>query len=50
MAAKQAAIRKKVQDLHRKLQKEGKGSSLGDLKKTQDLMDQVEEDLYNKFN
>ena len=48
MAAKQAAIRKKVQDLHRKLQKEGKGSSLGDLKKTQDLMDQVEEDLYNK--
>ena len=46
MAAKQAAIRKKIQDLSSKLQKEGKGGSLGDLKKTQDLMDKVEEDLY----
>ena len=51
MAAKQAAIRKKIQDLHRQLQKEGRGGSLGDLRKTQDLMDQMEEDLYNKrFN
>ena len=51
MAAKQAAIRKKIQDLSSKLQKEGKGGSLGDLKKTQDLMDKVEEDFYNKrFN
>ena len=48
MAAKQAAIRKKLQELHGQLQKEGKGSSLGDLKKTQDLMDDLEEDLYNK--
>lgn len=48
MAAKQAAIRKKIQDLNSKLQKEGKGGSLGDLKKTQDLMDKVEEDFYNK--
>jgi len=48
MATKQAAIRKKIQELQSKLQKEGKGGSLGDLKRTQDLMDQVEEDFYNK--
>ena len=48
MAAQQAAIRKKLQELHGQLQKEGKGGSLGDLKKTQDLMDDLEEDLYNK--
>tara|TARA_B100000497_G_scaffold16563_1_gene19342 strand:+ start:5483 stop:8656 length:3174 start_codon:yes stop_codon:yes gene_type:complete len=48
MATKQAAIREKIQELNSKLQKEGKGGSLGDLKRTQDLMDQVEEDFYNK--
>ena len=48
MAAQQAAIRKKLQELNGQLQKEGKGGSLGDIKKTEDLMDQLEEDLYNK--
>jgi len=48
MATKQAAIRKKIQELQSKLQKEGKGGSLGNLNRTQDLMDQVEEDFYNK--
>jgi hypothetical protein len=48
MAAQQAAIRKKLQDLNNQLKKEGKGGSLGDIKKTEDLMDQLEEDLYNK--
>lgn len=48
MAAKQAAIRKKMQELDNALRKEGKGGSLGDLKKTQDMMDDLEEDLYNK--
>lgn len=48
MAAQQAAIRKKLQELGSKLQKEGKGGSLGDIKKTEDLMDKLEEDLYNK--
>ncbi len=48
MAAKQEAIRKKLQDLERDLKKEGKGGSLGDLKKTQDLMDDIEKDLYYK--
>ena len=48
MAAQQAAIRKKLQELGSKLQKEGQGGSLGDIKKTEDLMDQLEEDLYNK--
>lgn len=48
MAAKQAAIRKKIQELDNQLKKEGKGGSLGNLKQTQDLMDDIEEDLYNK--
>ena len=48
MAAKQEAIRKRLQDLERDLKKEGKGGSLGDLKKTQDLMDDIEKDLYYK--
>ena len=48
MATKQAAIRKKIQELQSKLQKEGTAVNLGDLKRTQDLMDQVEEDFYNK--
>jgi hypothetical protein len=48
MAAQQAAIRQKLQELKSKLQKEGQGGSLGDLKQTEDLMDKLEEDLYNK--
>ena len=48
MAAKQAAIRKKMQELDNQLKKEGKGGSLGNLKKTQDMMDDLEEDFYNK--
>ena len=48
MAAQQAAIRKKLQDLERQLKKEGKGRSLGNLKKTQDLMDDIEKDMYYK--
>lgn len=48
MAAKQAAIRKQLRDLDRQLQKEGKGGQLGDLKKTQDIMDEIEEDMYFK--
>jgi hypothetical protein len=48
MAAQQAAIRQKLQDLKRQLDKEGKGGSLGNLKKTEDLMDEIEKDLYYK--
>jgi hypothetical protein len=47
-AAQQAAIRKKLRDLQRQLDKEGKGKKLGDLQRTQELMDDVEEDLVNK--
>ena len=48
MAAKQAAIRQQIRELQKQLQKEGKGGSLGDLQQTQDLMDQMEKDLYYK--
>lgn len=48
MAAKQAAIRKMMRDLERELNKEGQGKSLGDLKRTQDMMDDLEKDLYYK--
>lgn len=47
-AAMQAAIRKKLQDMKRQLDKEGKGKSLGDLDKTGQMMDDIERDLYNK--
>ena len=47
-AAQQAAIRKKLRDIQRRLEKEGKGKNLGDLNKTQELMDDLEKDLYNK--
>jgi hypothetical protein len=47
-AAKQAALRKQLQDLERQLQKDGQSGALGDLQKTQDLMDDIEKDLYNK--
>jgi Domain of unknown function (DUF4175) len=47
-AAMQAAIRKKLRDLQKQLDKEGRGKSLGDLGKTEELMDDLERDLYNK--
>lgn len=47
-AAMQAAIRKKLQDMKRQLEKEGKRNSLGDLGKTEEMMDDLERDLYNK--
>ncbi len=48
MAAEQAAIRKQLRDLQKQLEKEGNGKKLGDLQKTQDLMDEVEKDIVNK--
>ncbi|MDG2455119.1 MAG: hypothetical protein P8N47_04845 [Bacteroidia bacterium] len=48
MAAQQASIRKRLQELGNKLEKNRQRGSLGDIKKTEDLMDQLEEDLYNK--
>lgn len=47
-AAQQAAIRQKLKEIQSQLDKEGKGRTLGDLKRTQEMMDDVEEDLYNK--
>lgn len=47
-AAKQAAIRKKLKDLQKQLEKEGEGQKLGNLGKTQEMMDELEKDLYNK--
>lgn len=48
MAAEQAALRKKLRDLQKELEKEGNGKKLGDLQKTQELMDEVEKDIVNK--
>ncbi|MCB9252234.1 MAG: hypothetical protein H6605_07180 [Flavobacteriales bacterium] len=48
MAAQQAALRKKIQDLQKELEKEGNGKKLGDLNKTQEMMDEVEKDIVNK--
>lgn len=48
MAAKQAALRKKMRDMQQQLEKEGNGKKLGDLQKTQDMMDEVEKDIVNK--
>ncbi len=48
MAAQQAALRKKLRDLQKELEKEGNGKKLGDLQKTQDMMDDLEKDLVNK--
>ncbi len=48
MAAEQAALRKKMRDMQKELEKEGKGKSLGDLQKTQELMDEQEKDIVNK--
>ncbi|MCB9245169.1 MAG: DUF4175 domain-containing protein [Flavobacteriales bacterium] len=47
-AAMQAAIRKKLKDLQSQLEKEGKGKSLGNLGQTEEMMDDLEKDLYNK--
>lgn len=48
MAAEQAAIRRKLEELRKQLDKEGKGRQLGDLKRTTDIMDDIEKDLVNK--
>jgi len=47
-AAQQAAIRKRLQDLKRQLKKEGNGQKLGNLGKTEQMMDDLEKELYNK--
>ncbi len=47
-AAQQAAIRKRLQDLKRQLEKEGNGQKLGNLGKTEQMMDDLEKELYNK--
>jgi hypothetical protein len=47
-ASQQAAIRKKLRDIQRRLDKEGKGKKLGNMKQTQQMMDDLERDLYNK--
>lgn len=47
-AAQQAAIRKKLRDIQKRLDKEGKGKKLGNMNKTQQMMDDLEKDLYNK--
>jgi hypothetical protein len=47
-AAQQAAIRKRLKDLKRQLDKEGNGQKLGNLGKTEKMMDELEKDLYNK--
>lgn len=48
MAAMQAKIRQEMKELQRKLEKEGKMGEAGELKKTQEMMEKVEKDLYNK--
>lgn len=47
-AAQQAAIRRKLEQMRQQLEKEGKAKQLGDLKKTSDIMDDLEKDLVNK--
>jgi len=48
MAAEQSALRKKLRDMQRELEKQGNGNKLGDLQKTQEMMDDVEKDIVNK--
>lgn len=48
MAAQQEALRRKLNELEKQLKQEGNQGKLGDLQKTQDLMEQVEKDLVNK--
>jgi hypothetical protein len=48
IAAQQEALRRELGRLQQMLKEEGKEGALGDLKKTQDLMEQQERDLVNK--
>lgn len=48
MAAQQQALRQMLNDLEKELKKDGNGGKLGDLGKTQKLMEEVEKDLVNK--
>jgi hypothetical protein len=48
MAAQQEALRRRLNELEKQLKQEGNQGKLGDLQKTQDLMEQVEKDLVNK--
>jgi hypothetical protein len=48
MAAQQEALRRYLNDLEKELKEEGNQGALGDLKKTQELMEEVEKDLVNK--
>ncbi len=51
MAAQQEALRRAIQEVAKRLKEEGKSGSLGDLNKTQKLMEETEKDLVNKrFN
>jgi len=51
MANQQEALRRALQAIQEKLKEEGKSGALGDLNKTQKLMEQTEKDLVNKrFN
>ncbi len=48
MANQQEALRRAIQAVQQKLKEEGKTGALGDLNKTQKLMEQTEKDLVNK--
>jgi len=48
IAAQQQMIRQQLNEIQKQMQKEGNGGKLGDLQKTQKLMDDVEKDLVNK--
>lgn len=48
MAAQQEALRRRLNELEKQLKQEGNQGKLGDLQKTQDLMEKVEKDLVNK--
>lgn len=48
MAAQQEALRRKLSELEKQLKQEGNQGKLGDLQKTQNLMEKVEKDLVNK--
>jgi hypothetical protein len=48
MAAQQEALRRKLSELEKQLKQEGNQGALGDLKKTQEMMEEVEKDLVNK--
>lgn len=48
MAAQQEALRRKLNELEKQLKQEGNQGALGDLKKTQEMMEEVEKDLVNK--